>query len=102
MSSATVPTIDEIVDTNPAMASETVADADKLAEEEVRVLAIRCLKHIFSISTGTSRTQMRLATALTLRFITTKERPNWMEQRVVVVQGRSMVATLEVMNLNLH
>lgn len=75
MSSATVPTIDELVDSNPAMASETVADADKLAEEEVRVLAIRCLKHIFSISTGTSRTQMRLATALTLRFITTKERP---------------------------
>lgn len=74
MSSATVPTVDEI-DSSQAMASETAADADKIAEEEVRVLAIRCLKHIFSVSTGTSRTQMRLATALTLRFITTKERP---------------------------
>lgn len=74
MSSATVPSVDE-VDTNPAMASETTAGADKVAEEEVRVLAIRCLKQIFSISTGTSRTQMRLATALTLRFITNKERP---------------------------
>lgn len=74
LSSATVPSVDEI-DQNTATASETTADADKKAEEEVRVLAIRCLKQIFSISTGTSRSQMRLATALTLRFITMKDKP---------------------------
>jgi len=74
LSSAAVPNVDEI-DQDTAMASETTADADKKAEEEVRVLAVRCLRQIFSISTGTSRSQMRLATALTLRFITTKERP---------------------------
>lgn len=73
-SAATVASIDE-VSADPATASETTADADKLAEEEVRVLAIRCLKQIFSISTGTSRTQMRLATSLVLRYIATKERP---------------------------
>lgn len=74
MSNATVPSIDE-VSADPAMASETTADADKVAEEEVRVLAVRCLKQIFSISTGTSRVQMRLATSLVLRYIATKERP---------------------------
>lgn len=74
MSATTVPSVDE-VSADPAMASETTADADKLAEEEVRVLAIRCLKQIFSVSTGTGRTQMRLATALVLRYIATKDRP---------------------------
>ena len=74
MSTATVPSIDEIA-SDPAMASETTADADKVAEEEVRILAMRCLKQIFSASTGTSRTQMRLATSLVLRYIASKERP---------------------------
>ena len=74
LSSAALPNVDEI-DQDTAMASETTADADKKAEEEVRVLAVRCLRQIFSVTTGTSRSQMRLATALTLRFITSKERP---------------------------
>lgn len=74
MSTATVPSVDEVL-TDPATAAETTADADKLAEEEVRILAIRCLKQIFSVSTGTSRTQMRLATTLVLRYIAMKERP---------------------------
>jgi len=75
MSTATVPSVDEI-STDPANAAETTADADKLAEEEVKVLAIRCLKQIFSVSTGTSRTQMRMATAMVLRYIAMKERPS--------------------------
>lgn len=74
MSTATMPSVDE-TSTDPATAAETTADADKVAEEEVRVLAMRCLKQIFSVSTGTSRTQMRLATTLVLRYIAMKERP---------------------------
>ena len=74
MSTATVPSVDE-TSTDPATAAETTADADKLAEEEVKVLAIRCLKQIFSVSTGISRTQMRIATATVLRYIAMKERP---------------------------
>ncbi|KAK5072033.1 plasma membrane localization protein [Lithohypha guttulata] len=74
MSSATVPSVDEVA-SDPATAAETTADADKAAEEEVRVLAIRCLKQIFSLSTGASRVQMRLATSLVLKYIATRERP---------------------------
>ena len=74
MSTVTVPSIDETT-ADPAMASETTADADKLAEEEVRILAIRCLKQIFSVSTGSNRTQMRVAMTLVLKYIASKERP---------------------------
>ena len=74
MSMATVTTIDTI-DTNPVTASGTTADADKEAEDEVRVLAVRCLKHIFAAGTGSNRGQIRLATALTLRFIASKNLP---------------------------
>lgn len=74
MSNATMPSIDE-APADPANATETTADADKAAEEEVRVLAVRCLKQIFSVSTGTSRAQVRLGTTLVLRYIASRERP---------------------------
>lgn len=74
MSIATVTTVDT-VDANPASASETTADADKAAEDEVRVLAVRCLKQVFAAGTGSNRGQVRLATILTLRFITSKDPP---------------------------
>jgi protein EFR3 len=74
MSIATVTTVDT-VDANPAAASETTADADKAAEDEVRVLAVRCLKQIFAAGTGSNRGQVRLATILTLRFITSRSPP---------------------------
>lgn len=74
MSNATMPSIDE-APADPANATETTADADKAAEDEVRVLAVRCLKQIFSVSTGTSRAQVRLGTTLVLRYIAAKERP---------------------------
>ncbi len=72
MSIATVTTVDT-VEANPASASETTADADKAAEDEVRVLAVRCLKQIFAAGTGGNRFQVRLATILTLRFITARD-----------------------------
>ena len=75
MSIATVATVDTAIDANPATASGTTADADQEAENEVRVLAVRCLKHIFTVGTGSSRGQIRLATVLTLRFIALRNPP---------------------------
>ncbi|KEF58548.1 uncharacterized protein A1O9_06474 [Exophiala aquamarina CBS 119918] len=74
MSIATVTTVDT-AEGDPATAVETTAAADKVAEEEVRALALRCLKQIFSIGIGSTRGQTRLATALTLRFIAAKNPP---------------------------
>ena len=75
MSIATVTTVDTAIDANPATASGTTADADQESENEVRVLAVRCLKHIFTAGTGSSRGQIRLATVLTLRFIALRNPP---------------------------
>jgi hypothetical protein len=75
MSIATVATVDTIEEQNPATASGTTADADKVAEDEVRVLAVRCLKQIFAAGTGSNRGQIRLATTLTLRFIALRNPP---------------------------
>src|SRR2546423_1985853 len=74
MSMATVTTVDT-VDANPITASGTTADADKEAEDEVRALAARCLKQIFAAGTGSNRGQIRRATALTVRFIASKNPP---------------------------
>ena len=74
MSIATVTTVDT-AEGDPATAVETTAGADKVAEEEVRALALRCLKQIFSIGIGSTRGQTRLATALTLKFIAAKNPP---------------------------
>ncbi|KIV80577.1 hypothetical protein PV11_08070 [Exophiala sideris] len=70
----TITTVDT-VDGDPATAVETTAGADKVAEEEVRALALRCLKQIFSVGIGSTRGQTRLATALTLKFIASKNPP---------------------------
>jgi hypothetical protein len=72
MSIATVATVDT-VDANPATAAGSTADADKIAEEEVRIIAVRCLKQIFTV--GSNRGQIRIATALTLRFIASRNPP---------------------------
>ena len=74
MSVATVTTVDTN-DADPATASGTTADADKLARDEVRVLAVRCLKQIFAAGTASHRGQIRLATVLTLRFIASRNPP---------------------------
>jgi protein EFR3 len=74
LSMATVTTVDT-VDANPVVASGTTADADKEAEDEVRALAVRCLKHIFATGTGSNRGQIRLATSLTLKYIASRNPP---------------------------
>jgi hypothetical protein len=62
---ATVRTV-ETSDTNPAALSGTTADADKLAEEDIGVLAIQCLKQIFVVN---NRSQIHGAITSTIRFI---------------------------------
>ena len=74
MSVATVTTVDTM-EGDPAAAVETTAGADKVAEDEVRTLALRCLKQIFSVGIGSTRGQTRLATGLVLRFIASKNPP---------------------------
>ncbi|KFY23242.1 hypothetical protein V493_06004 [Pseudogymnoascus sp. VKM F-4281 (FW-2241)] len=63
---ATVRTAETSMDVNPLALSGTTADADKLAEEDIGVLAIQCLQQIFEVN---SRSQIRSGTLATLSFI---------------------------------
>ncbi|KFY44308.1 hypothetical protein V494_01538 [Pseudogymnoascus sp. VKM F-4513 (FW-928)] len=63
---ATVRTVETTADVNPIALSGTTADADKLAEEDIGVLAIQCLQQIFEVN---SRSQIRSGTLATLSFI---------------------------------
>lgn len=54
-------------------ASGTTEDADKLAEEEVEIIALQALRHIFS---AINRAQLRLATSTVLNFVTSRSHPN--------------------------
>lgn len=62
---ATVRTVETSTD-NPLALSGTTADADKVAEEDIGVLAIQCLKNIFVVN---NRSQIHSATTAVLRFI---------------------------------
>lgn len=66
VSVATVQTVDA-AEGDPALASQTTADADRKAEMDVRLLALRCLEQI--IVSGSSRGQIRVTTITILRFI---------------------------------
>jgi hypothetical protein len=63
---ATVRTADTAGDTNPIALSGSALDVDKLAEEDIGVLAMQCLKQIFVIP---NRAQIYSATLALLRFI---------------------------------
>ena len=65
-SNATIRTADEPPEPNSAALSGTADDADRVAEEEVGLLALKSLERIFVIN---NRTQIRLATASMLKFI---------------------------------
>lgn len=64
-SNATVRTVDTAGE-NPTALSGTTADADKLAEENIGVLATQCLKQIFVVN---NRAQIHGATTAVLKFI---------------------------------
>jgi hypothetical protein len=57
---------DDDDDADAVAAAGTTEDADKLAEEEVGVLALQALRNIFQ---GVNRGQLRLATSAVLQFI---------------------------------
>ncbi|KAL9102630.1 MAG: hypothetical protein Q9163_002245 [Psora crenata] len=69
MSIATVQTANGKSRPNSAAVAGIEDDADRIAEEEVGLLAIQCLKQIFAAD---NRAQIRLATGAMLRFICMK------------------------------
>ena len=69
MSIATVQTVDTHAETNPAAVTGSTADGDRLAEEEVGLLAMQSLKQIF---VANNRGQIRVATTSMLKFIISK------------------------------
>ena len=66
MSIATVRTSETNPRLSSAPISETADDADRLAEEEVALEAMKCLKQVFLAN---NRLQIRLATSSVLRFV---------------------------------
>ena len=58
---------------DPVAASGTTAEADKLAEEEVGLVALQALRHIFL---GVNRGQLRLATSAVLSFVGSHVKPD--------------------------
>ena len=67
---------------NPLALSGTAVDVDKLAEEDIGVLAMQCLKQIFS---GSSRSQMQIAAVALLKFV--EERVGQEEEVVRTTAG---------------
>ena len=63
----------ETVEGDPVAASGTTEDADKLAEEDVGVVALQALRYIF---TAVNRSQLRLATSAVLGFIGDRVKPH--------------------------
>ncbi|CAM1502180.1 Fc.00g041640.m01.CDS01 [Cosmosporella sp. VM-42] len=80
---ATVATVDTAGDPNPVALSGTALDVDKLAEEDIGVLAMQCLKSIFLVQ---NRSQIHGATVSLLKFII--ERVNQGESVVTLHQNR--------------
>ena len=69
MSIATVQTADGGSRPSSNFIAKTTDDADRIAEEEVGLLAMQCLKQVFMAN---NRAQIRLATGAMLKFICTK------------------------------
>jgi len=93
MSVGTVQTVETTPDGNAAEASGSTADADKAAEVEVRVLALRCLERIFAA--GSNRGQIRMATSLVLQFIMSRN-PKRSSQGQVEAGGNWATSLMEL------
>ncbi|KAJ5626195.1 hypothetical protein N7510_002504 [Penicillium lagena] len=72
MSVATVRTVDA-TEGDATLAGQSTADADRHAEMDTRLLALRCLEQI--IVSGSNRGQIRIAASIILRFISKKNVP---------------------------
>ncbi|EON63512.1 hypothetical protein W97_02740 [Coniosporium apollinis CBS 100218] len=71
-SMATVRTFEDN-EADPLAASGTTEDADKLAEEEVGIVALQALRHVF---VGVNRGQLRLATSTVISFVGNRVKPH--------------------------
>ena len=92
MSVSTVQTVDANPDSETAAMSASIDDADRLAEEEAGIQALKSLKQVFTVN---NRLQIRLATAAMLRYIcanSSKYRAS--TQRPRSVNARSWVTTV--------
>ncbi|KAL5336146.1 protein efr3 [Aspergillus crustosus] len=69
----TVQTVDT-AEGDPALAAQNIADVDRQAELDMRLLALRCLEQI--IVNGSSRGQIRVTTKVVLEFILQKRHSN--------------------------
>ncbi|CAL5867899.1 uncharacterized protein PFLUO_LOCUS2121 [Penicillium psychrofluorescens] len=72
LSVATVQTVDT-AEGDATLAGQSTADADRHAEMDARLLALRCLEQI--IVSGSNRGQIRIAASILLRFISQKNIP---------------------------
>ncbi|KAJ5818125.1 hypothetical protein N7474_003716 [Penicillium riverlandense] len=72
LSVATVRTVDA-AEGDATLAGQSTADADRHAEMDTRLLALRCLEQI--IVSGSNRGQIRIAASIILRFISNKNIP---------------------------
>ncbi|KAL3482229.1 hypothetical protein BJX99DRAFT_217568 [Aspergillus californicus] len=72
-SAVTVQTVDT-AEGDPALAAQTIADLDRQAELDMRILALRCLEQI--IINGSNRGQIRVTTRVVLEFILRKGQSN--------------------------
>lgn len=81
---ATVRTV-ETSETNPAALSGSTADADKLAEEDIGVLAIQCLKQIF---VANNRSQIYAATQSLMSFISERVAQGEVLTDTIPISGR--------------
>ncbi|KAL4931075.1 uncharacterized protein BDV17DRAFT_20180 [Aspergillus undulatus] len=68
-SAVTVQTVDT-AEGDPALAAQNIADVDRKAELDMRLLALRCLEQV--IVNGSSRGQIRITTRVVLDFILRK------------------------------
>ncbi|KAJ5561282.1 hypothetical protein N7535_004252 [Penicillium sp. DV-2018c] len=63
----------DAVDGDPELATQSTIDADRKADMDARLLALRCLEQI--VVSGSNRGQIRIAMATILRFISRKGFP---------------------------
>ncbi|CAG7962612.1 unnamed protein product [Penicillium olsonii] len=85
MSVNTVHTVDT-AEGDPELAAQSAENADKKAEMDARVMALRCLEQI--VVSGSNRGQIRIAVTVILRFISTKGFPQ-SEKHSQTIDGKT-------------
>ncbi|KAI2747256.1 hypothetical protein DTO013E5_3802 [Penicillium roqueforti] len=84
MSVNTVHTVD-VAEGDPELAAQSAAEADRKAEMDARVLALRCLEQ--TIASGSNRGQIRIVVTVILQFISRKGFPQ-SEKRGEITEGK--------------